>query len=35
MTSPLGKKNPTPLDVYMNYEFNLLDHVGVVAKASE
>ena len=32
----LGEKNlPEGLNVYMNHEFNLLDNVGVVAKASE
>ena len=37
-TSPLAlgmKKLLEGLNVYMNYEFNLLDNVGVVAKGSE
>ena len=36
LTLTLGKKNgPEGLNVNMNYEFNLLDYVGVVAKASK
>ena len=34
MTLTFGKKLlPEGLNVCINYEFNLLDHVGVVAKA--
>ena len=33
MTLTFGKKLPEGLNVCINYKFNLLDHVGVVAKA--